>query len=252
MMPKMKWVYFTLMVAFVVMKWHLGMVMAISGCQRTPIMFSFGDSNSDTGGLVSGLGYQINPPYGRSFFGRSTGRLSDGRLILDFLCQSLNARLLSPYMDSLESNFQNGGEFCSGRINYTPSISAICLKCSSHAISHFKRRSLELAATGAKGFINEEGFRNALYMIDIGQNDLADSFSKNLSYARVVRRIPLVVAEIKKAMKALYDQGGRNFWVQNTGPLGCLPQKTLVSPTQSRRSRCIRMHLKLQLCCTEV
>lgn len=49
--------------------------------------------------------------------------------------------------------------------------------------------------------INEEGFRGALYLIDIGQNDLADSFTKNLSYAQVVKKIPTVIAEIENAVK---------------------------------------------------
>ena len=59
----------------------------LSLCKNPPVIFSFGDSNSDTGGLVAGLGYTVNLPNGRTFFRRSTGRLSDGRLIIDFLCK---------------------------------------------------------------------------------------------------------------------------------------------------------------------
>lgn len=55
---------------------------------------------------------------------------------------------------------------------------------------------------GSGNLIDEEGFRNALYMIDIGQNDIADSFSKlNLSYVQVIQRIPSVIVEIENAVK---------------------------------------------------
>ena len=57
-----------------------------ANCNAKPIIFNFGDSNSDTGGFAARFGEPVNPPYGRTFFGCSTGRLSDGRLVLDFLC----------------------------------------------------------------------------------------------------------------------------------------------------------------------
>ena len=49
--------------------------------------------------------------------------------------------------------------------------------------------------------ISDDEFGNALYMIDIGQNDIADSFAKNMSFVQVVKRIPLVTTEIRNAIK---------------------------------------------------
>jgi hypothetical protein len=49
-------------------------------------MFNFGDSNSDTGNLVAGAGFRLHRPVGRRFFGKPSGRFSDGRLYIDFIC----------------------------------------------------------------------------------------------------------------------------------------------------------------------
>lgn len=64
---------------------------------------------------------------------------------------------------------------------------------------------------GSGNLINDEGFRNALYMIDIGQNDLADSFSKNLTYVQVVKRIPSIITEIKNAIKVSSIHSCKNY-----------------------------------------
>lgn len=60
-----------------------------SQCSRKPVIFNFGDSNSDTGGLAAAMGYEFGYPDGRAFFHgpTATGRLCDGRLIIDFLCK---------------------------------------------------------------------------------------------------------------------------------------------------------------------
>ncbi|KAI3425445.1 Lipase_GDSL domain-containing protein, partial [Psidium guajava] len=56
-----------------------------SQCKRQPVIFNFGDSNSDTGGYSAALGANFGLPNGRAFFREGTGRLGDGRLIIDFL-----------------------------------------------------------------------------------------------------------------------------------------------------------------------
>lgn len=59
------------------------------GCYTS--IFSFGDSLADTGNLkqLASISDQVFslllPPYGENFFDQSTGRCSNGRLIIDFL-----------------------------------------------------------------------------------------------------------------------------------------------------------------------
>lgn len=45
----------------------------------------------------------------------------------------------------------------------------------------------------------EDDFRNALYTLDVGQNDLTLAFG-SLSYSQVIQRIPCFISEIRDAM----------------------------------------------------
>ncbi|KAG5383187.1 hypothetical protein IGI04_034657 [Brassica rapa subsp. trilocularis] len=84
--------FFVIFISLAVLSHRHPSATAAAGCQAPPVIFNFGDSNSDTGGLVAGLGYLVGLPNGRSFFRRSTGRLCDGRLLIDFLSQSETRR----------------------------------------------------------------------------------------------------------------------------------------------------------------
>ncbi|XP_020276273.1 GDSL esterase/lipase At1g09390-like isoform X2 [Asparagus officinalis] len=196
-------------------------VFVVSECGTKAIIFNFGDSNSDTGGYSAGLGFNTPLPIGRLFPHQPSGRLCDGRLVIDFLCEYLNISYLSPYLESLGSDFKHGANFAiSGAATQAYATNPFSLPVQVLQFLRFKSRSLHLLAQGSKDLINEDGFMNALYTIDIGQNDLYGAFASNFS-----DRINITVNEIKNAIQTIYDHGGKNFWVHNTGPFGCLPER---------------------------
>ncbi|CAL0315493.1 unnamed protein product [Lupinus luteus] len=49
-----------------------------------PAIFNFGASNSDTGGFSAAF-TALKLPFGETYFHRPAGRISDGRIILDFI-----------------------------------------------------------------------------------------------------------------------------------------------------------------------
>uniref|UniRef100_A0A804N365 GDSL esterase/lipase n=1 Tax=Zea mays TaxID=4577 RepID=A0A804N365_MAIZE len=166
-----------------------------AACARRPVVFAFGDSNTDTGGVAAGLGHYYPLPEGRVFFRRSTGRLCDGRLVIDYLSgESLNMSYLSPYLEAVGSDFTGGANFAISGSSTLPRNVPFALHVQVQQFLHLKQRSLDLAAHGGTAPVDADGFRNALYLIDIGQNDLSAAFGSGAPYDDVVHhRIPAIV-----------------------------------------------------------
>ncbi|XP_020266125.1 GDSL esterase/lipase At1g54790-like [Asparagus officinalis] len=119
-----------------------------------PAVFNFGDSNSDTGELVAGLGDSLALPYGENYFKTPAGRFSDGRLIIDFLMKAMDLPFLHPYLDSIGiPSFLKGCNFAAAGSTILPattsSVSPFSFRIQVSQFLRFRQRVLELQAQGA-------------------------------------------------------------------------------------------------------
>jgi phospholipase/lecithinase/hemolysin len=90
---------------------------AVPAAAAFETVYAFGDSFTDTGNTHSttgpySFGYVSSPPYGATFFHRSTNRYSDGRLVVDFLADRLALPgFLPPYLSPAAANATHGVNF---------------------------------------------------------------------------------------------------------------------------------------------
>ncbi|XVF60193.1 hypothetical protein PTKIN_Ptkin08bG0024800 [Pterospermum kingtungense] len=219
-------------------------------------VYNFGDSNSDTGGALAA--FQLpRPPFGENFFHRPVGRASDGRLMIDFIAEHLGLPYLSPYLDSIGTSFRHGANFAIGGTTIRPqneSISLngvlpISLDVQVTQFDNFKVRTGYFYKQANRksqrsNLPRPEDFPKALYMFDIGQNDIAAGLRKK-NDTDFHLSVPDIVEQLAKAVQNLYDHRGRTFWIHNTGPIGCLPVSVHyhdIKPNELDKQGCLKAH----------
>lgn len=203
-------------------------------------IFNFGDSNSDTGGFYAAFPSE-RLPYGMTYFNKPVGRATDGRVIVDFLAQALGLPFLSPYLQSIGSDFRHGANFATLASTvrlpqtslFVTGVSPFCLAIQLNQLKQFKAKVDELHSSGKKANLPPPNiFGKSVYTFYIGQND----FTGNLPYIGidgVKKYLPEVVSQIASTIKEIYALGGRSFLVFNLAPIGCYPAFLVELPHNS-------------------
>ncbi|KAL6280961.1 hypothetical protein ACE6H2_017842 [Prunus campanulata] len=212
-------------------------------------IYAFGDSFTDTGNTKSatgpsGFGHVSNPPYGTTFFHHPTNRYSDGRLVIDFIAESLSLPYLKPYRSILS----NATDVAHG-VNFAVAGST--------AIEHqfFVKNNLSLAITPQSiqtqllwfnKFLESQGckvagaackaaaFDDALFWVgEIGVNDYAYTIGSGIPSDTIQQ---LGISRVTSFLQALLKKGAKYVVVQGLPLSGCLPLAMTLAPEDDRDS----------------
>ncbi|KAE8803510.1 GDSL esterase/lipase [Hordeum vulgare] len=204
--------------------------------RRYDSIFSFGDSFADTGNnpVVFAANSIFNPvtrpPYGSTFFGRPTGRNSDGRLIIDFIAQRLGLPLVPPSL-AHNGNFRRGANFAVGG---STALDAAFFHDGSGPGSKFPlNTSLGVQLQWFESLKPslcrntqecEAFFSRSLFLVgEFGVNDYHFSLPTK-SLHEITSFVPDVIGTISMAIERLIKHGATSFVVPGTAPSGCMPQ----------------------------
>ncbi|KAK9995549.1 hypothetical protein SO802_020235 [Lithocarpus litseifolius] len=199
-------------------------------------IYAFGDSFTDTGNTKSAtgptsFGHVSNPPYGTTFFHHPTNRYSDGRLVIDFVAETLSLPYLPPYLkirgnvssSTFGVNFAVAGATATNHeffvknnltLDITPqSIQTQLLWFNKYLESQgCKKRS----ASDCK-----EAFDDALFWVgEIGVNDYAYAVGSSIP-DDIIRK--LGITSFTAVLQSLLEKGAKYVVVQGLPLSGCLP-----------------------------
>ncbi|XP_058783858.1 GDSL esterase/lipase At5g45910-like [Vicia villosa] len=177
-------------------------------------IFNFGDSTSDTGNSAfDHAQMDKNSPYGSTYFKHPSGRLCNGRLIIDFIAEAYGLPFLPPYRNITQSqddikkgvNFAYAGSTALefkyfDRSGVRPLATQNSL---SVQFGWFKKIKPSLCKSKEEC---DSFFKQSLFLVgEIGGNDVFSHISKIVTELREI--VPLIVESITNTTSALIEEG---------------------------------------------
>ncbi|XP_061362052.1 GDSL esterase/lipase At5g45910-like [Gastrolobium bilobum] len=197
-------------------------------------IFNFGDSISDTGNAASlhkpPPGGDIGKnPYGSTYFKHPSGRMSDGRLIIDFIAEAYGLRFMPAYLNLTEGqNVKQGVNFAyvgataldmeyfirKGINSVTPDEKSLSVQ-----LDWFEKLKPSFCKTKEEC---DNCFKRSLFLVgEIGGNDVIAHMVANKNIPQLREIVPLIVEAITNTTTALIEEGAVELVVPGNFPIGC-------------------------------
>ncbi|XP_037437968.1 GDSL esterase/lipase At5g45910-like [Triticum dicoccoides] len=206
-----------------------------SGSPYLTSLFTLGDSYIDAGNFVVMAPPAVpvwheRPPYGMTFFGRPTGRLSDGRVTVDFIAEQFGLPLLRASLLNSSDDVSKGVNFAVGGataidVDFYERSKLVQFKLINNSLNVQLGWFEELKPTICNKTVRQgECFSKALFFVgEFGVNDYNFLWNAGKTEDEVRSYVPKVVKNIAVAVERLIKEGAVYVVVPGNPPNGCSP-----------------------------
>ncbi|KAG6554956.1 hypothetical protein Mapa_003541 [Marchantia paleacea] len=188
-------------------------------------IFVFGDSVLDAGtnSHFPSLLQANFKPYGSQYFGKPTGRFTNGRIYADFFAEKIGLAFPEPYLK------RKGRWSVMQGVNYASAGSGIFRASNLESkviplpdqILQFAQTKTSIEQTLKSTAAAKVLFSKSFFLINMGGNDLVTYlFNPSLPIRDYLRNM---MDGLEDAVRQLHNAGGRKFMLLGIGPVGCVP-----------------------------